>query len=113
MYTQRISRSRPVNTRSHRKKADFSQHVCFLLDAHNTKVACRLHKDNVISRRLEAQSISRITKMTNRLWMLSVKIQNLLSREEGQDLVEYALIVALISLAAITGMNNIVEKIKN
>ena len=33
--------------------------------------------------------------MTNRLWMLSVKIQNLLSREEGQDLVEYALIVAL------------------
>ena len=42
--------------------------------------------------------------MTNRLWMLSVKIQNLLSREEGQDLIEYALIVALISLAATAGM---------
>ena len=51
--------------------------------------------------------------MTNRLWMLSVKIQNLLSREEGQDLVEYALIVALISLAAITGMKNLAGDINN
>jgi pilus assembly protein Flp/PilA len=45
--------------------------------------------------------------------MLSVKIQNLLSREDGQDLVEYALIVALISLAAITGMKNLAGDINN
>jgi pilus assembly protein Flp/PilA len=45
--------------------------------------------------------------------MLSVKIQNLLSREEGQDLVEYALIVALISLAAITGMKTLATDINN
>ena len=51
--------------------------------------------------------------MTNRLWMLSVKIQNLLSREEGQDLIEYALIVALISLAATAGMKNLATDINN
>jgi pilus assembly protein Flp/PilA len=56
---------------------------------------------------------SRRIEMTNRLWMLSVKIQNLLSREEGQDLVEYALIIALISLAAITGMGTLAKDINN
>ena len=51
--------------------------------------------------------------MTNRLWMLSVKIQNLLSREEGQDLVEYALIVAIVALGAIVGMGNLAKDINN
>jgi len=37
--------------------------------------------------------------------LLLEKLQLLLSREEGQDLVEYALIVALISLAAVAGLN--------
>jgi len=31
--------------------------------------------------------------------------QDLMNREEGQDLVEYALVVALIALGAIVGMN--------
>ena len=31
-------------------------------------------------------------------------IKNLIDREEGQDLVEYALVVALIAFGAITGM---------
>ena len=31
-------------------------------------------------------------------------LQDLLVREEGQDLVEYALVVALIAFGAITGM---------
>ncbi|MFP5234259.1 MAG: Flp family type IVb pilin [Acidobacteriota bacterium] len=35
------------------------------------------------------------------------KLQLLLSSEEGQDLVEYALIVALISLAAVVGMQTL------
>jgi pilus assembly protein Flp/PilA len=39
------------------------------------------------------------------------KLQLLLSREEGQDLVEYALIVALISLAAVVGMNSLASQI--
>ena len=51
--------------------------------------------------------------MTNRLWMLSVKIQNLLSREEGQDLIEYALLVALISLGAVAGMGRLAGDINN
>jgi pilus assembly protein Flp/PilA len=42
--------------------------------------------------------------MKNKLWMLSVKIQNILNREEGQDLIEYTLVVALIALAATAGM---------
>ena len=42
--------------------------------------------------------------MKNSLWILSIKIQNMLSREEGQDLVEYALVVALIAFGATTGM---------
>jgi pilus assembly protein Flp/PilA len=43
--------------------------------------------------------------------MLSVKFQDLLSREEGQDLVEYALVVALIAFAAITGMKTLASDI--
>lgn len=38
---------------------------------------------------------------------LIVKIQDLMSREEGQDLVEYALLVALISTAAIAGAGKV------
>jgi pilus assembly protein Flp/PilA len=45
--------------------------------------------------------------------MLSVKIQNLLSREEGQDLIEYALLVALISLGAVAGMGRLAGDINN
>lgn len=36
--------------------------------------------------------------MNNMLLMLHLRLQDLLSREEGQDMVEYALIVCLISL---------------
>jgi pilus assembly protein Flp/PilA len=38
------------------------------------------------------------------LLKLYVKFQDLTSREEGQDLVEYALVVALIALGAVAGM---------
>ena len=43
--------------------------------------------------------------MKNNLWLLSIKLQNFINREDGQDLVEYALVVALIAFAAIGGMN--------
>jgi len=45
--------------------------------------------------------------------MLSVRIQTLLSREEGQDLIEYALVVALIALAATAGMSTLAKDINN
>jgi pilus assembly protein Flp/PilA len=35
---------------------------------------------------------------------LSVKLQTLMMREEGQDLIEYALVVALIAFAATAAM---------
>jgi pilus assembly protein Flp/PilA len=37
-------------------------------------------------------------------WKLYFALRALIEREEGQDLVEYALIVALIALAATVGM---------
>ncbi len=45
--------------------------------------------------------------MNNLYLALYVKFQNLIAHEEGQDLVEYALLVALIALAAITGVQNV------
>jgi pilus assembly protein Flp/PilA len=41
------------------------------------------------------------------LLKLYVKFQDLASREEGQDLVEYALVVALIAFGATAGMNSL------
>lgn len=43
----------------------------------------------------------------------SFTLRSLLEREEGQDLVEYALIVALIALAATAGMTSLAEAINS
>ena len=40
-----------------------------------------------------------------------VKVQDLMSREEGQDLVEYALLITLVALAAVTGINKVASAI--
>jgi pilus assembly protein Flp/PilA len=45
--------------------------------------------------------------MNNLFLAMYVKLQDLMNREEGQDLVEYALLVCLIALAAITGVNKV------
>jgi pilus assembly protein Flp/PilA len=45
------------------------------------------------------------------LLKLYVKFQNLMSREEGQDLVEYALVVALIALGAVASMRTVATSI--
>jgi len=42
--------------------------------------------------------------MNTLLLKMYVKFQDLASREEGQDLVEYALVVALIAFGAVAGM---------
>jgi Flp pilus assembly pilin Flp len=49
--------------------------------------------------------------MKNKLWMLSVKIQNILKSEEGQDLIEYALIASCIAFLVIAGMKNLATDI--
>jgi pilus assembly protein Flp/PilA len=38
---------------------------------------------------------------------ISLKIQDLLQHEEGQDLVEYALLITMIALAAVGGMRHV------
>jgi pilus assembly protein Flp/PilA len=49
--------------------------------------------------------------MKDQVWMLTLKIQNMLKGEEGQDLIEYALIVAIIALAATAGMSTVATDI--
>jgi len=49
--------------------------------------------------------------MKNKMMLLLVKAQDLLSREEGQDLVEYGLLIALIAFGAITGMRGLATSI--
>jgi pilus assembly protein Flp/PilA len=49
--------------------------------------------------------------MKDRLLKLSVKMQTLLMNEEGQDLIEYALVVALIAFAATVGMGSLATSI--
>jgi pilus assembly protein Flp/PilA len=44
---------------------------------------------------------------------LYVHFQNLVSQEEGQDLVEYALVVALIAFGAIAGMGALAGGLNN
>ncbi len=45
--------------------------------------------------------------MNNLVLRLYVKLQNLANIEQGQDLVEYALLIALISLTVITSVNGV------
>ena len=51
--------------------------------------------------------------MSNTLMNLYVKLQGLKNGEEGQDLVEYALLVALIALVCIAGVNNVATAVNN
>ncbi|MGH9599977.1 MAG: Flp family type IVb pilin [Terracidiphilus sp.] len=51
--------------------------------------------------------------MNTLLLKLYMKCQDLMSREEGQDLVEYALVVALIALAATAGMKTLATDISS
>ena len=45
--------------------------------------------------------------MNNLFLKMLVKLNNLATREEGQDLVEYALLVALVALVCIVGVRNV------
>jgi pilus assembly protein Flp/PilA len=46
-------------------------------------------------------------QMSNAFLYLYVRFQNLTTSENGQDLVEYALLVSLIALALISGINSV------
>jgi pilus assembly protein Flp/PilA len=51
--------------------------------------------------------IAQRTMMNSMYLNLYVKLKNLMNREDGQDLVEYALIVALIAFGATAGMQSL------
>jgi pilus assembly protein Flp/PilA len=51
--------------------------------------------------------------MNTMLFKLYVKFQDLKNGEEGQDLVEYALVVALIAFGAVAGMSSLATGINN
>lgn len=45
--------------------------------------------------------------MKNMILKMYVKMQTLMAREEGQDMVEYALVVALIAFGATAAMSSL------
>jgi pilus assembly protein Flp/PilA len=49
--------------------------------------------------------------MQTTLWNLYSRLQTLILQEEGQDLIEYALVVALIAFAAVTSMQTLANDI--
>jgi Flp pilus assembly pilin Flp len=63
----------------------------------------------VFSLRPEKPGNTERAKMNNLLLRLYVKFQDLKNHAEGQDLVEYALAVALMSLGAAAGMGALAQ----
>jgi pilus assembly protein Flp/PilA len=59
------------------------------------------------SRNLENNPTNGEFTMKNKFLTLCVKIQTKLQSEEGQNLIEYALVVALIAFAATAGMKSL------
>lgn len=51
--------------------------------------------------------------MNDKLLMLSIKLKTLLSDDRGQDLIEYALVVALIAFGAVAGMGALAKDIND
>ena len=45
--------------------------------------------------------------MKDTILKLAIKMQSLIREDEGQDLIEYALVVALIAFAATAGMKSL------
>jgi pilus assembly protein Flp/PilA len=52
-------------------------------------------------------------EMQAKLWEVYSKLQVLMSKEDGQDLIEYALVVSLIAFAAVVGMNTLAAGIND
>ncbi len=52
-----------------------------------------------------------LTKLNDKMVEMSAKVQCLMMREEGQDLIEYALLVALVAFAATAGMKALATSI--
>jgi len=53
------------------------------------------------------------SKMNDLMLKMYISAKSMIEREDGQDLVEYALVVALIAFGAITGMGFLAKGINN
>jgi pilus assembly protein Flp/PilA len=51
--------------------------------------------------------------MPNLVLALYARFQPLIGSEDGQDLIEYALVVALIALGAVAGLSTVASDINN
>jgi len=51
--------------------------------------------------------------MNDLMLKMYINVKNFVEREEGQDLVEYALVVAIIALGAIAGMGKLAGEINS
>lgn len=51
--------------------------------------------------------------LNDKLLKLSIRVKTLLSDERGQDLVEYALVVAIVALGAVLAMSSLSTTINN
>ena len=51
--------------------------------------------------------------MKNQIALVCLKIQDFIAQEEGQDLIEYALVGAIVALGAVAGMTSLASKINN
>ena len=49
--------------------------------------------------------------MSNLILKLSAKIENVMSSEEGQDVIEYALVIAFVAFAATAGMTSLATQV--
>lgn len=49
--------------------------------------------------------------MKSGFWTIATRIQDLMARAQGQDLVEYALVVALIGLGGFVGIESLARGI--
>jgi pilus assembly protein Flp/PilA len=49
--------------------------------------------------------------MNNLMQKAYLTFYNLLRRQEGQDLVEYALVITMVSLGSVAGINNVASAV--
>jgi len=50
--------------------------------------------------------------MNNALLRLYVKMQNLMNQDEGQDLVEYALVITILSVGCVAALGTLATSVK-
>jgi len=66
-----------------------------------------------MARQLPGITIGEEINVKDTMLKLYIKMQNLLSQDEGQDLIEYALVVAIIALGATAAMTSLATTINS